>query len=102
MAALIEVQMVIQVKCYSGYRGEETPRAIQLSDRTVEIETIVDRWLAPDHRYFKILGDDDATYIIRHELTSWTWELTFYRDKKAPAYPTVVFDNPHPGRIGRD
>ena len=40
---------------------------------------MLDRWLAPDHRYFKIMGDDDATYIIRHDTVKWEWELVFYR-----------------------
>ena len=40
---------------------------------------MLDRWLAPDHRYFKILGDDGATYIIRHDSVSGLWELVLYR-----------------------
>jgi len=38
-----------------------------------------DRWLDPDHRYFKILGDDNGIYIIRHNMESWVWELIFYQ-----------------------
>ena len=94
--------MVIQVKCYSGHRGEETPRAIHLADRTIQVKKIVDRWLAPDHRYFKILGDDDASYIIRHETASWTWELTFYKDKESPMFPFNDSDNLRPGFHHRD
>ena len=94
--------MIIQATCYSGHRGEETPRAIQLADRTVKVKKIVDRWLAPDHRYFKILGDDDATYIIRHETASWAWELTFYKDKTSPVFPSTVSDNLQSGHQHRD
>ena len=71
--------MQIQVNCYAGYRGEETPRAIILANHKVEVIEVVDRWLAPDHRYFKVLGDDGATYIIRHDTLSGTWELVFYQ-----------------------
>jgi hypothetical protein len=39
---------------------------------------VIDRWLAPDHRYFKILGEDRAVYIIRHDTRRWIWELIFY------------------------
>jgi hypothetical protein len=39
----------------------------------------VDRWLSPNHRYFKILGSDEATYIIRHDIENWQWELVFYQ-----------------------
>ena len=70
--------MQIKVECYSGYRGEETPRNIWFGSRRVEVKAILDRWLATDHRYFKILGDDNAVYIIRHDITAWNWELTTY------------------------
>ena len=71
--------MQIRVECYCGYRGEETPRYILMENRKIEVKKIIDRWLAPDHRYFKILGDDNAIYILRHDCETWNWELTFYR-----------------------
>ena len=71
--------MEIHVDCYAGYRGEETPRSIILADNKIEVTEVVDRWLAPDHRYFKIIGDDGATYIIRHDAVSGRWELVFYQ-----------------------
>jgi len=71
--------MQIQVDCYSGYRGEETPRRIRMASQNIRVIEVVDRWLAPDHRYFKILGDDEATYIIRHDPVSAVWELVFYK-----------------------
>ena len=72
----------IKVECYAGYRGEETPRSIRFQSRKIEIKKILDRWLDPDHRYFKIRGDDEAIYIIRHDMNSWIWELTFYREAR--------------------
>ncbi len=71
--------MEIKVECYSGYRGEETPRFILMQSRKIEVKNISDRWLAPDHRYFKCIGDDQATYIIRHDLQTLRWELIFYQ-----------------------
>ena len=70
--------MEVEVACYSGYRGEETPRQIRRGDRKIEIKEIHDQWLSPSHRYFKVLGDDNAIYILRHDSESWNWELTFY------------------------
>ena len=72
--------MKIRVDCYAGYRGEEAPRCFWMGDRKIEVRQLVDRWLAPDHRYIKILGDDEATYIIRHDAVSLGWELTFYQN----------------------
>ena len=71
--------MRIQVDCYAGYRGEETPRRIRMATYKINVKEVLDRWLAPDHRYFKVIGDDEATYIIRHDTVKWEWELVFYR-----------------------
>jgi hypothetical protein len=69
----------IGVECYAGHKGEETPRALVLADRRVMVKRVLDQWLAPDHRYFKIQGDDDATYIVRHDVMSGSWELTMFQ-----------------------
>jgi len=71
--------MRIRVECYAGYRGEETPARFFLGERRVEVLEVVDRWLAPDHRYFKVLGDDGGTYILRHDVEPARWELTMFR-----------------------
>jgi hypothetical protein len=70
--------MRVEVDCYAGYRGEETPRAIRFRGRRVAAVAVIDRWLAPDHRYFKIHGDDGGLYIIRHDVAGLEWELVFY------------------------
>ena len=71
--------MEITVECYAGHRGEETPRRFWMGKRKIEVAEVLDRWLSPDHRYFKIRGDDTSTYILRHDSKLWQWELTFYR-----------------------
>jgi len=72
--------MKIQVECYSGYRGEETPRRLTLGELEIEVAEVLDRWLAPDHRYFKVRGDDGFTYILRHDMTSLEWELILFEE----------------------
>jgi len=76
--------MRIRVDCYAGYRAEEIPRRLHFGEQVVRVQRLLDRWLAPDHRYFKILGDDNAVYIIRHDTQNWRWELTFYRSADPP------------------
>ena len=73
----------IRVECYAGYRGEESPKRFYIRQRQVDVIEILDRWLAPDHRYFKVKGDDRATYIIRHDAIAGTWELTLYDGRKS-------------------
>lgn len=73
-----ETKIDITVSCYAGYQGEETPQYFYIKERRIEAKKILDRWLAPDHRYFKIIGNDDATYIIRHDISIGKWELILY------------------------
>lgn len=73
----------IKVACYAGYRAEETPRIIWFQSRKIEVKKVLDRWLDPEHRYFKLLGDDGAIYIIRHDMNTRAWELTFYHEARS-------------------
>jgi hypothetical protein len=71
--------LAIDVECYAGHRGEQTPRVLVLGTRRVEVLELFDQWLAPNHRYFKLKGDDGNVYIVRHDTVSGVWELTMYR-----------------------
>ena len=75
---MAESRIPIRVNCYAGYRGEETPQMIFIKERAIEVVEVLDRWLAPDHRYFKIRGDDENFYIIRHDTVQDIWELTMF------------------------
>ena len=77
--------MALRVECYAGHRGEETPRRFFLGARAVEVAQVLDRWLAPGHRYFKLEGDDGAAYVLRHDTSSGTWELVLYDRRGAEA-----------------
>ena len=68
----------IGVECYAGYRGEQTPQRLSIGERRVEVIEVLDRWLAPTHRYFKLRGDDGGIYIVRHDVGGDIWELTMF------------------------
>lgn len=70
--------MKVRVECYAGHRGEQTPRRFFMGEKKVEVKAVVDSWLAPDHRYFKLTGDDGGTYILRHSPLTGVWELTMF------------------------
>ncbi len=77
--------MVIRVECYAGHRGEETPRRFFRGARSIAVAEILDAWLAPDHRYFKLRGDDGAEYILRHDNASAGWDIVFFdRSRSGP------------------
>ena len=69
----------VDVECYAGYRGEETPRRFGVAGTKIEIAEVIDRWLAPDHRYFKVRDINGDLYILRNDVRSHRWELTFFR-----------------------
>ena len=71
--------LTLGVECYAGHRGEQTPRALILGDRRLAVGVVLDAWLAPDHRYFKLRCEDGDTYLVRHDERSNTWELTMFR-----------------------
>lgn len=68
----------LRVVCYAGYRGEETPRRFYMGERGVDVVDVIDRWIAPDHRYFKCLASDGDIYILRHDTVRQRWELTLF------------------------
>jgi hypothetical protein len=76
-------RLVIRVECYAGYQGEETPRCLYLGPRRIRVEEVLDRWLAPEHRYFKLRGDDGGIYIVRYDSAADHWELTLFDGGRA-------------------
>jgi hypothetical protein len=69
----------IAVECHAGYKGEETPRTLVLGARRIQVVAVLDQWLAPDHRYFKLRGDDGDTYIVREDSSSREWMLSAFQ-----------------------
>jgi hypothetical protein len=45
----------------------------------VAVTEIIDRWLDPSHRYFKLRGDDDGVYLVRHDVLADRWTLRLYQ-----------------------
>ena len=70
--------MQVRVECYAGHRGDQTLRRLTFDGRTIDVIEVLDAWLAPDHRYFKVRGDNGACYIVRNDVGSGLWELTMY------------------------
>lgn len=75
----------VRVECYAGYRGEETPRRFLLGERVVTVVEVLDRWLSPEHRYFKLRADDGGVYILRHDVVRGDWVLTLYDSGRVAA-----------------
>lgn len=74
----------VRVECYAGHRAEETPVRFFLGSRSVEVSEVLDRWLAPDHRYFKVRGAGGGVWILRHDVPADRWELTLFQGPGLP------------------
>lgn len=80
-------EMDISVQCRADSMGEEIPCRLIMDGRELEVADVVDRWLAIDHRYFKVRTLDGAIYIVRHDEPSGRWELIMF-DALTEARPT--------------
>jgi hypothetical protein len=76
---MAEHLLEIGVECYAGHRGEQTPRALIIANRRIAVAEVLDAWLGPDYRYFKLEAEDGDTYLVRHDERRGTWELTMFR-----------------------
>ncbi len=70
--------LTVLVECYAGRHGEEEPRRFYVGNRPVDVLEVMDHWLGPEHRYFRVRGDDQGIYILRHDVIPDRWELTQY------------------------
>ncbi|MBE0575757.1 MAG: hypothetical protein IH613_07655 [Desulfuromonadales bacterium] len=68
----------MRVVCNSSHCGEAIPKHFYLGERRINVVEIVDRWLATDHRYFKIRSNAGDNYILRHDSLTDSWELTLF------------------------
>jgi len=68
----------IRVESYAGHRADTEPRRLFIGGREVAVTEVIDRWLDPQHRYFKLRGDDGGIYLVRQDTLSDQWELTLF------------------------
>jgi hypothetical protein len=72
----------IEVECYAGYKGEESPRSLTWEGRRHEIEEIVDRWYqagsdprVPASDYYRVRTRGGVLFMIRMDRKSLAWYL---------------------------
>ena len=60
----------VEVSAYSGYRRDESPRAIILDGKRIAVLMITEQWIEEDagtrgrKRCFRVKGDDSRTHVI--------------------------------------
>jgi hypothetical protein len=80
--------LTIRVECDAGFQGEQTPRRFFMGNKAIEIEEVIDRWLAPDYSYFKVRGGENDIYILRHDKLEHRWELTMFQSGRYGGSPS--------------
>ncbi len=70
--------MPIRVECYAGYRGDQEPTAFRLGERRLAVRAILDRWFAPQTRWFRVEADDGNLYVLRHDEAGGTWDVAAF------------------------
>ena len=78
LAILMPVDEPIQVECYAGSRGKETPRRLWVGDRWEEL-TVLDRWVGEAveggarFRWFRVRlgGEKEALICYDERLDAW-------------------------------
>lgn len=74
--------LVVRVECDTDLNGEVTPRRFFFDDRGVAVREVLDQWAGQDYRYFKLLGSDEALYILRHDESKGEWQMVMYAAEK--------------------
>lgn len=75
--------LTIRVETYAGYRDDEYPRRFHLGERQLDVDAILDRWVSPERRYFKVRADDGGVYILCHD-EQQGWTLHFFDSGTRP------------------
>ena len=70
-----EIYRGVRVSCHAGYRAEEEPRWFAVAGLRIDVAEIEDRWSSPGHRYFRVRGNDEGLYLLRHDTLSGDWRL---------------------------
>ncbi len=74
-------ELKIEVVCYAGYRGEESPRSFVLGGKNIEVASIIKEWVdesAADRvrrRFFRVEGSDGYIYTLFYDETLSSWFL---------------------------
>ena len=74
----------ILVECYAGYKGDEAPRRFSMRGKEYAVREVIARWYErgrdpkdPQREFFRVADADKREYVLRHTVTSDTWELVW-------------------------
>lgn len=76
--------MRILVETRENSLGDREPYRFRVGMHSVEVIAVLDRWLHPEHGYFKVQVADGAIYILHQDAQSGQWEIALYESGQRP------------------
>jgi len=71
----------VKVESSPDPKGQESPSRFLLGSRIIEVEEVSDRWFGEQACYFRVLGSDENSYILKGPMEDGTWELVSFTHK---------------------
>jgi hypothetical protein len=65
--------MPCRVETYSGFRIHERPRRFTWEESWLEVDRIIEQWVAPGYLCFKVKAGDRA-YLLKYDQVRDVWE----------------------------
>lgn len=76
--------MDLRVECRSDVAGR-VPRRFGHPGLMHDVASVIDRWPATDHSYFRVRTADGVDYILRHDEHNGDWQIHFLDAAPPPA-----------------
>ncbi len=73
----------INVMAYSGYRANESPGAVFLDGKRIDVIKVLSAWIEEEvsagdrRRYFAVTGSDKKKYVLYYDEDSMEWYCEF-------------------------
>jgi hypothetical protein len=71
----------IKVESSPDAKGHDSPSRFLLGNRIIEVVEVSDRWFGEQACYFRVLGGDENSYILKGPLEDGSWELVSFTHK---------------------
>jgi hypothetical protein len=73
------MERIVEVECYAGYKGDERPLRVRLSERVEEVVRVEDRWYSPGETFFRVVMQSGDRYILQRRDAQDVWLLAGFR-----------------------